>query len=253
MESLPRRFPSLLTQNLSLMVEYFSGMGNSAAVAAELRELLGNDFEDIVWVCPVYSWGLPPVVVKHIRNQDMSGRRVHLVCTCGDDTGMIDQQWSRLISEVGGVCGSVYSVRMPNTYVCLPFMDVDSEEVARKKLDDAEKRVKYIAERLNSGVIETDIVRGSIPGFKSKVIYPFFFKRLMRSSAFHHTDACVSCGKCIRSCPQQNIHPDSDGRPVWHDDCAYCLRCYHVCPNHAVAYGKHTSRKGQYLHPHFKA
>ena len=28
-----------------------------------------------------------------------------------------------------------------------------------------------------------------------------------------------------------------------------CLACYHVCPKHAVQYGRRTKRKGQYLNP----
>ena len=30
-----------------------------------------------------------------------------------------------------------------------------------------------------------------------------------------------------------------------------CLRCYHICPRRAVAYGKSTATKGQYLNPDF--
>ena len=32
-------------------------------------------------------------------------------------------------------------------------------------------------------------------------------------------------------------------------DCTSCLACYHVCPKHAVQYGRRTKRKGQYLNP----
>lgn len=233
------------------MIEYFSGMGNSAAVAHKLKQLLPADFEDIVWVCPVYSWGLPPVVVKHLERYNYAGKRVHLVCTCGDDTGNIDLQWKRLVESRGGICGSVYSVKMPNTYVCLPFMDVDSKEVAESKLMASSARVDDIARRLQEGMVETDIDRGDFAWVKSRVIYPFFFRRLMKSSKFHHTDACISCGKCINSCPQSNIIRNDDGSPIWGDDCAFCLRCYHLCPRHAVAYGNATRNKGQYLHPDF--
>lgn len=35
-------------------------------------------------------------------------------------------------------------------------------------------------------------------------------------------------------------------RPVWGDNCTQCLACYHICPVHAVEYGKVTAKKGQY-------
>jgi len=32
-------------------------------------------------------------------------------------------------------------------------------------------------------------------------------------------------------------------------DCTSCLACYHVCPQHAVQYGKKTKGKGHYFNP----
>ena len=234
------------------MIHCFSGMGNSAAVAARLELKLPRNFDEDIWVMPVYSWGVPPVVVRHIETLDLSGKICHLICTCGDDTGNIDRQWRQLIESRGGTTGAIFSVRMPNTYVCLPFMDVDSREVAERKLREAQTRVDMIAARIASGSRETDINRGGMPSLKSNVIYPWFFKKLMRASKFHHTSACSACGKCAKQCPQHNIDMGNDGRPTWGDNCAYCLRCYHGCNVHAVAYGNQTRNKGQYLHPDFQ-
>lgn len=38
-------------------------------------------------------------------------------------------------------------------------------------------------------------------------------------------------------------------RPVWGKNCTACLACYHVCPQHAVQYGKKTKGKGHYFNP----
>ena len=35
-------------------------------------------------------------------------------------------------------------------------------------------------------------------------------------------------------------------RPTWGPNCALCMRCYHLCPNHAINYGRETENKGQY-------
>lgn len=234
------------------MIHCFSGMGNSAAVANRLELKLPPNSPADIWVFPVYSWGVPPVVVKHIEQQNLSGKVCHMVCTCGDDTGNIDRQWRSLIESRGGEAGSIFSVRMPNTYVCLPFMDVDSKEVAERKLREAAEKVDRIAEIIQSDEIVVDIKRGAFPGFKSGVIYPQFFRHGMKARKFHFTPACRACGKCISLCPNRNITAGADGRPQWGDNCAYCLRCYHVCSAHAVAYGSQTKKKGQYLHPDFQ-
>lgn len=236
-----------------MAIHCFSGMGNSAAVAARLESKLPAEFADEVYVCPTYSWGLPPIIVEHIKHSDLSGLTVHLVVTCGDDVGNLDRQWRKLIAQRGAEAGSIYSVQMPNTYVCLPFMDVDSKELASRKLNLAAARVDYIAARLADGIIETDIVRGAIPGFKSAVIYNAFFAgQAYRGKKFRATDSCSGCGTCSRECPKSNITMSADRKPQWANDCTYCLRCYHVCPAHAVAYGRHTKNKGQYLHPDFQ-
>lgn len=232
-------------------IKVFSGMGNSASVAAGLSQLLTDDASnDLLWVFPVYAWGIPPVVVRHIESQDLDNRRCHMVCTYGDEAGMIERQWKQLIERRGGICGGIYGVQMPNTYVCLPTFNVDSTELAEKKLNAAKSRIVRIAENLKSGNPTTDIYRGPLPSFKSRFIYPLFFKRLMKAAKFHHTLACTACGQCIRLCPKSNITASATDRtPCWGNDCTFCLRCYHVCPNHAVAYGTATARKGQYLNP----
>ncbi len=235
-------------------VRIFSGMGNSLAVGSRLRSLLADDTsDDLLWVFPVYSWGIPPVLVRHISNLDLRGRRCHMVCTFGDEAGRTDRQWHSLIESHGGVCGCIYGIQMPNTYVCLPFFNVDSTSVTEAKLKAATDRVKAIASSLlaNRDNQVIDLHFGPMAAFKSRVIYPFFFRWLEKSSRFHHTPACTSCGLCIKHCPVSNLTPDDDGAPVWGDNCAFCLRCYHACPHHAVAYGRQTRGKGQYLHPDF--
>lgn len=238
----------------------FSGMGNSRWVGEQLRQKLADcgTEADMLWVFPVYSWGVPPVLVRHIESLDLTGRVCHMVCTYGDEAGHIDRQWRRLITSRGGTVGGIFGVLMPNTYVCLPFFDVDSPKVRAAKLAAAPARVEAMARALAEGRRDTDLHIGPLPAFKSGVIYPWFFKHQMKSGKFHHTAGCTACGICAKNCPVGNISRDSDGAPVWGPDCAFCLRCYHICPHHAVAYGKITARKGQYLlrnhlnelHPH---
>lgn len=237
-----------------MTIHCFSGTGNSAWVAERLTRLLGLEStpHSLVWVMPVYSWGLPPYVASRIEGDNLDGVTCHLVCTCGDDTGHIDRQWRQLIESRGGTVGGIYSVQMPNTYVCLPGFDVDSPKVEAEKLSRAEGRVEQIAGWIRSGNDHTDIMRGALPGLKSGPVRRWFFSRLMKADKFWvDAERCVSCGSCWSLCPAGNITADADGHPVWADHCAFCLRCYHVCPKHAVGYSRYTRSKKQYLHPYF--
>ena len=63
-----------------------------------------------------------------------------------------------------------------------------------------------------------------------------------------HAVAATGCGTCMRTCPMYNISM-KDGKPLWGNNCAMCLACYHRCPAHAVMYGHTTRHKGQYRGP----
>lgn len=207
----------------------------------------------VLWVFPVYSWGVPPVVADIVKTIDIpgaEGARHMVVMTCGDDVGRTDRQWRKLIRSRGWTDGDAWSVQMPNTYVLMKGFDVDSDKLAMAKIKASEERVRRIAELIGSratpasGDVITDVVSGGFAWTKSAVVYPWFIRHAMSPKPFHSTDSCTGCGLCSRSCPMDNIAM-ADRRPVWGAECALCLRCYHICPSHAVGYSNATYGKGQ--------
>lgn len=249
------------------MIVVFSGTGNSLYVADNLGRLLGDSVvslphsgsmppagERVVWVMPVYSWGVPPVVCRWIKEMDFPGAadaRHSLVVTCGDDTGTTDRQWRRLLEQRGWKGTDAWSVQMPNTYVLMKGFDVDSDALATEKIAKAGPRIEHIARliasRTGAGDAEpvSDLVRGSFATLKSRVVYPWFIRFAMSPEPFHANAMCVGCGICARSCPLGNITMGDDRRPCWGNNCALCLRCYHACPHNAVAYSTVTRGKGR--------
>ena len=57
--------------------------------------------------------------------------------------------------------------------------------------------------------------------------------RTLTERGYHITDACISCGSCLKQCPQQCITP---GKPyqIQQSHCLHCGNCQSVCPAHAV-------------------
>lgn len=239
------------------MILCFTGTGNSLAVARHLAARFGDNIADIaqapaiparervIWVCPVYAWGLPRIVDRYIAVSSLAHTGTHyLVLTCGDDVGRTDRLWREALVKAGAQdIRGAWSVQMPNTYVALPGFDVDSPELARDKLAAMPARVDHIADAIAAGSRLTDVVPGDMPAVKTGVLRPLFNSLLMSARPFHVTAACTSCGTCVRSCPMRNIGM-SPAAPVWGDNCTMCLRCYHICPRHAVAY-RFTEGKGQ--------
>ena len=244
------------------MILYFSGTGNSRYVAHRLAEELGEyapvditsaphtinlDHEQVIWVFPIYSWGIPPVVMRFMQNVEINGSWRHwMVCTCGDDIGLTHHQWRNIVTIRGWDAGGTFSVIMPNTYTLMRGFDVDPDDVVQKKISAATGRIHDIALCMMQGREPDDVVTGRFAMIKSKVIYPWFVRYAVSPKPFHASTGCSGCGKCASCCPLDNISI-VNGHPTWGSDCALCLRCYHTCPSHAIAYGRATKNKGQYL------
>lgn len=245
----------LLAESLDMRESDITVLSGEMLLRPEATTLSCGRDEIVVWVFPTYSWGVPPVVSRFVSAVRMEGSLAHAVhhamTTYGDDAARIDSMWRKLLLKRGCRPGGVYGVTMPNTYTLMKGFDTDSAEVAAAKLSRAPGRVEEMARRIKAnpnGRWETYLERGRWAWLKSRVIYPWFVKYSMSPKPFHATDACVGCGLCSRTCPMDNIIME-ERRPRWGDDCALCLRCYHVCPHHAVAYGKATQKKGQYVCP----
>ena len=253
------------------MVYYFTGTGNSGYVAKTLANFLGMTAslisevkvedqeagdENILFVFPVYSWGVPPIVENFIlklgsefwENVDSRGLRTDCVMVCGDEVALAPEMFEKILGKFNIRPTGIYSVIMPNNYVLLPGFDVDSKAVEEGKLEHCQPRIMEIAERLARGEKTIDVVRGNLAWLKTKIVYPLFKRWGIFPKKWRYTFSCISCGRCERVCPVANVKMEN-GHPKWGSRCCSCLACYHICPVHAVEYGKATIKKGQYFFP----
>lgn len=254
------------------MIACFSGTGNSRCVADKLQDALGDELVRfapgqmlhpkktnlrvndgrIIWVTPVHAWGIPSAMQRIIRQMGLisadTNIKHYLVLTCGDDVGYADKQWRRLIRRRHWSARAAFSVQMPNNYTFLPGFDIDPKDVAERKLQAMPGRVAAIIDAIENDDDIVDVVRGSFAWFKSSVLRAMFVRFCSSTKPFHTTDACTGCGKCARNCAVNTIQM-VNGHPQWGRPCNICTRCYNSCPMHAIAYGKATKGKGQYMCP----
>lgn len=252
------------------MIYYFSGTGNSRHVSTYLAEHLNLILkfipdtdptsetcveESTGFIFPVYSWGVPPLVIDFISKLperfwiDLRHDLTHLWCvmTCGDEVALAPEMLRKEFRKHGVELNSIWSVIMPNNYVLLPGFDVDPESLEKEKLKASASRMHEIARGISQRMATIDVTRGSMPYLKTKIVYPLFKKWGISPGKWIATDECISCGRCEKVCPLHNIAMNGK-RPEWGDDCCSCLACYHVCPRHAVSYGASTLKKRQYRH-----
>jgi len=229
------------------MTYCFSGTGNSQWVADKLQGLLQEEADSFGLVFPVYAWGIPKVVTQYIQEhleEIKKAKYVWAVMTCGDDIGYADLILNQLLEER---LDAVFSVQMPNTYVCLPGFDVDPADVAKAKVQETLKRLPTIADSIGKHEKKTEVVRGSSAWLKTYVLRPLFNRFFVTDKYFHTNIHCIHCKRCVRGCPQGNITLDADDNIRWkHENCTGCLRCYHRCPCHSVHFGIFTKNKGQH-------
>ena len=233
--------------------------------------------ERLGFVFPVHGWRVPKLVREFISKMkilrepsDASAENnakaddclknrpfAYCVCTAGDSIGLTIENLNEVISQNPSLqalgiteVSSSYSLIMPESYIGLPFMDVDPKDREIRKKENAAQELAVVCEEIfdrKEGI--NRLVKGPIPWFFTKVVGGFFEKVLITDKRFHvEKDRCVKCGICANVCPVGDIKGGHGEYPVWlhHKDCLTCFTCYHHCPHHAIEFGNQTQKKGQY-------
>ena len=243
--------------------------------------------ERLGFVFPVHGWRVPKLVREFIgkmkvqrAESDAAGNSVsaeskassdaernsasagslpftYCVCTAGDSIGLTIENLNEVISQNPSLQAlgitevkSSYSLIMPESYVGLPFMDVDPKKKEIWKKSKSAQKLSVICEEIfdrKEGV--SRLLKGPIPWFFTKVVGGFFENVLITDKRFHvEKDKCVKCGICANVCPVGDIKGGHGEYPEWlhHKDCLTCFTCYHHCPHHAIEFGNQTQKKGQY-------
>lgn len=233
--------------------------------------------ERLGFVFPVHGWRVPKLVREFIckmkiqrEPSDASAENkakaddslknrpfAYCVCTAGDSIGLTIENLNEVISQNPSLqalgiteVSSSYSLIMPESYIGLPFMDVDPKEREIRKKENATQELAVVCEEIfdrKEGI--NRLVKGPIPWFFTKVVGGFFENVLITDKRFHvEKDRCVKCGICANVCPVGDIKGGHGEYPVWlhHKDCLTCFTCYHHCPHHAIEFGNQTQKKGQY-------
>lgn len=251
------------------MIYYFSGTGNSYAVAKKLAEALGEELTDIAeavkagnykhtmlqgerlgFVFPVYAWAPPQTVTDFVKNLELyySGDPyLFAVCTCGSSAGETIDLLRKALQENGLTLDSGFSVVMPDSFTVLFDAGTKAEQYAL--LEKADRTLDNIlrAIRLNwSNFFRVKKGRGA--GVLSKIVNPAF-RRGLKTKPFYVTESCSHCGLCERVCTSGCIRLTA-GIPVWTEKrCNMCMACVNRCPQTAIQYGKGTTKRGRCVHP----
>ena len=245
------------------MIFYFTGTGNSLAVAEALRsqdEALINIAdackreeyiykaagERIGFILPTYFYTLGDIIVDFLqRFSAEDAGYVFAVITCGGGMGNAGGYLKKLLAEKGISLDYLSPIVMPDNAIF--FLPMDDEEATKKQLEKADVRLEEIKKDIS--LEKKTKVKGTFLNAFCRAMY----KRCTKTKGFWVEDTCVGCGKCAAACPSGAIEMQ-DGKPVWKKEtCMKCAACINRCPMTAIQYGKGTKKKARYEHPILRA
>lgn len=248
----------------STVIYWFSGTGNSLAIAKKLVDHLENaelrpmaeamqskppaaDTAGVVF--PVYWFGLPNLVDRFLRTVPLaSDPYVFTVATMAMMPGAAHRQAKQALAQRGVSLAAGWSVRMPENYSPVP---AEKSKVNPQRLfEKAEKAAAAIAEQV---VARTrDGTQDSMPPVNllghalHKIMAPRFAHA---DSTFRVQPHCTSCGTCARVCPVNDIVLSEEGVPEWQGHCEQCFACMQWCPVDAIRAERFPANRRRYHHP----
>lgn len=244
------------------MILYFSGTGNSKFVAEKIAVETGDEIIDIksklktnsqselvsneklVIVTPTYAWRIPKIVNEYLLKTKITGaKKVWFVMTCGGSNGNA-YKYNKLLSEKLSLSYmGTEKIVMPENYIAMFNVPnkAESIKIVQKEINHIENAGEII--KSNKPFVKSKISFGE--KFSSNCINPIFYQLFVRAKKFEVKESCISCGKCEKACPLNNVHL-VNGKPTWENTCTHCMACICHCPVDAIEYGKKTKNQYRY-------
>lgn len=231
---------------------YFSSTGNSLYISEKIKEKLGgriiyipkysgngSEFEKIVLVTPIYSYGMPSHVFDLLPRLDKN-KEIIIVQNYGGMVGGADYYVYNYAVQNGINVKGIYTIKMPENFTLTFTMP---KFYLRSILNSADARIDKVIDKIINGenFIPQKKRTKEKTYLKNKSNWHIIGRR------FSVSNSCIKCGKCINICPAQNISLQ-DGKIVFADRCVACLGCYHRCPEKAIVY-LYKKKKDRYINP----
>ena len=265
------------------MILYFSGTGNSLAVARKIAEAVDDQVlplteavqqdltneQRIGLVFPTYDFNMPPAVRTLVPRLKISPNAyVFAVTTCGAQAGNSLWTLRRLLRQKGIELAYAHKIRVPDNSA-IAFGRNPNEQAW--KFERFAFRLDRIIADIRGQKHERHFAWWSLAG--GIMGWSFLENGMLRT--FHPVvdeAKCIGCNTCVRVCPMENISIQQRSGLIVErsnsvngltgkagqvanigDQCTICLACVHACPQQAISVnGREALKERQYRHPDIK-
>ncbi|WP_321504349.1 EFR1 family ferrodoxin [uncultured Methanoregula sp.] len=251
---------------MKTVIYYFTGTGNTLAVARDIAAELGDtklvplrqamqdggivvDADAVGIAFPVYFLNMPAIVRQFVEKLRFSGSPyIFGIATCGERPGGALFRLRELLEANGTTMSAGFVFVMPENYIG-PVDLMGDVKRREEKYTKAGTRVPEVAAAIRDRRISRP--EGSDSGllkFGGRITSTLMTSVYNTPRRLHATAACNRCGTCGRICPTRNITV-TPGGISWGSTCIQCYACIHWCPGEAIEIGGRTFGKPRYHHP----
>jgi ferredoxin/flavodoxin len=265
-------------------VYYFSGTGNSLALARLVAKRLAGDLTPIASVIdrdrvepaadvigivfPVYYADTPNIVRRFAEKLETTeDKYVFAISNYGGGAGDSLKTLDRILRSRGKSLSAGFGVHMPQNAFHKPW------EIKRLAYGQAPKRIGFIVravEARRNGLFYSNVlVQTMMAPFRGWIrrMTALYLEKASNSPApsglsveqlmplsdrsFTVDEKCTGCGTCAQVCPVRNVEI-VDAKPIWQNRCENCLACFNWCPTSAI-HGALANTSYRYHHPEVTA
>jgi ferredoxin/flavodoxin len=235
-----------------ILIYYFSGSGNTECVSnLFLKEFenhgvqtrviaiedvlnrkysfLSNDIDLIGFGHPVHAFGAPRIFIDFIKSiPAIENIPSFYFRTAGDP-----------FCQAGSTSIVRKTLQNKGYNIFHESLLVMPANVVYQYNDDIIKQL-YITAKRKISIIVRQVLRNKPNLQKNSLLLKtisYLFNKLETLGAgyfgktLYVTDSCNHCRLCVKKCPTNNIHEDSESKEIkFGNNCTFCLRCVYLCP-----------------------
>jgi len=225
-----------------MKIFYFTGTGNSLAVAKQLNGELFSipqvvktgktiyEDEAIGIVFPLYCLNPPKIVREFLSKVTFKTEYLFAIATYGNLAGAAMPELQKAVKAYGYQFDYMNTLLMVDNF--LPNFEINEEisKLPTKKTNECIAQIVSDINRRKHSIPKATLKDKSL----SAVCAPLIKQQDKGENAknFLVDNNCVHCGICAKVCPAANISVSE--QIAFGQQCESCYACIHACPQNAI-------------------